>query len=179
MTRGKKAAEPKLHDSWPAAKIEMVPVADVIPYARNSRDHSAEQVDRLAASMKEFGWTNPIIIDEENVLIAGHGRIMAAQKLGWTDAPAMRATGWTEEKKKAYRIADNKLALLAEWDEEMLELEIAELQKMDYDLDLTGFSDQEITDLLTPAELEPPDDFDEHDENIETQHECPRCSFRF
>ena len=132
-------------NQWPADKVERRKVADLIPYARNSRTHSDEQVGQIAASIKEFGWTAPVLIDPEGGLIAGHGRIMAAQKLGIVDVPCMVADGWTDAQKKAYIIADNKLALNAGWDDAMLKIELGDLGDLDFDLSLTGFSDEELT----------------------------------
>lgn len=123
---------------------------DLIPYARNSRTHSDEQVNQIASSIKEFGFTNPVIVDEDNGIIAGHGRVMAAKKLGIDEVPCIQVTGWTEAQKKAYVIADNKLALNAGWDMEMLKVELEELQELNFDLDLTGFGADELTDLFPP-----------------------------
>jgi ParB-like chromosome segregation protein Spo0J len=127
--------------------IKTVLVADLIPYARNSRTHSEEQVTQIAASIKEFGFLNPVIIDGEKGIIAGHGRVMAAKKLGMTEVPAVEASHLTDAQRRAYIIADNKLALNAGWDEEMLRVEFAELSDLGFDLDLTGFSLDEIGEL--------------------------------
>ena len=124
--------------------IKTVSVADLIPYARNSRTHSEEQVTQIAASIKEFGFLNPVIVDGENGIIAGHGRVMAAKKLGMTELPAVEASHLTDAQRRAYIIADNKLALNAGWDDEMLRVEFAELTEAGFDLDLTGFSLDEI-----------------------------------
>lgn len=132
-------------NQWPADKVERRKVAELVPYARNSRTHSDEQVGQIAASIKEWGWTVPVLIDPEGGLIAGHGRIMAAQKLGIVDVPCMVADGWTDAQKKAYIIADNKLALNAGWDDAMLKIELGDLGDLDFDLSLTGFSDEELT----------------------------------
>ena len=126
----------------------------LIPYARNSRTHSDEQVAQIAASIKEFGFLNPIIIDGENGIIAGHGRLLAAQKLGIDEVPIVEAAHLTEAQKRAYVIADNKLALNAGWDYEMLALELGELGELGFDLGLTGFDEDEIAALM-PVELEP------------------------
>jgi ParB-like chromosome segregation protein Spo0J len=98
---------------WPADRVERRSINALIPYARNARTHSDAQVAQIAASMKEWGWTNPVLIDEEGGIIAGHGRVLAARKLGLTEAPVMVAEGWTEAQKRAYVIADNQLALNA------------------------------------------------------------------
>lgn len=135
-------------EQWPADKVERRKVSDLVPYARNSRTHSDEQVGQIAASIKEWGWTVPVLIDADGGLIAGHGRILAAQKLGIEDVPCMVADGWTDAQKKAYVIADNKLALNAGWDDEMLKIELGELGDLDFDLALTGFGDDELSALL-------------------------------
>lgn len=127
--------------------IKTVSVADLIPYARNSRTHSEEQVTQIAASIKEFGFLNPVIVDGEKGIIAGHGRVMAAKKLGMTELPAVEASHLTDAQRRAYIIADNKLALNAGWDDEMLRVEFAELTEAGFDLDLTGFSLEEIDAL--------------------------------
>lgn len=124
-----------------------VKVKDLIPYARNSRTHSDDQVTQIASSIREFGFTNPIIVDEQNNIIAGHGRILAANKLKIKDVPCVVVTGWTEAQKKAYVIADNKLALNAGWDNEILRIEFDDLKEIGFDLLLTGFDNNEITNL--------------------------------
>ena len=129
---------------WPAANVELRAVSSLIPYARNSRTHSAEQVDQIVASMREWGWTNPVLVDEAGMIIAGHGRILAAQKLGILEAPVMTARGWSEEQKRAYVLADNKLALNAGWDMEKLAVELGDLKGMGFDIGLTGFSGTEL-----------------------------------
>ena len=134
--------------------IEYLPIDGLIPYARNSRTHSDEQVAQIAGSIREFGFTNPILIDEQSGIIAGHGRVLAAAKLSMADVPTITLSGLSEAQKRAYIIADNKLALNAGWDEAMLAVEFAELEAMDYDLTLTGFSLDEIADL-TPEEIPP------------------------
>jgi len=135
-------------------KIEQVKLDALIPYARNSRTHSDAQVAQIAASIKEFGFTNPVLIDETGSIIAGHGRVMAARKLAITDVPSIRLTHLTDAQKKAYVIADNKLALNAGWDDEMLAVELTDLKDMGFDLDLTGFNTDEIEALLAPTGTE-------------------------
>lgn len=147
--------------NWPADKIIRVPVEALIPYARNARTHSDEQVAQIAASMREWGWTSPILIDENMGIIAGHGRVMAARKLGLADVPAMVAEGWSEAQKRAYVLADNQLALNAGWDADLLKLELGELQALDFDLGLIGFPDLDAM-LATKTEgLTDPDDVPE------------------
>ena len=130
--------------AWPADKVERWPIERLIPSARNARTHSSEQVDQIAASIREWGWTNPVLVTEEGTIIAGHGRVLGAKQLGLTEAPVMVAAGWTKAQIKAYALADNKLALNAGWDEALLALEIGDLQNLGFDLDLTGFSPDEI-----------------------------------
>ena len=127
--------------------IKKVKTVDLIPYARNSRTHSDEQINQIAASIKEFGFLNPIIIDGENGIIAGHGRVMAANKLNIKELPCVDASHLSETQRRAYVIADNKLALNSGWDIEMLRVEFDELQEAGFDLELTGFSMDEIADL--------------------------------
>lgn len=127
--------------------IKNMPTADLIPYARNSRTHSDEQVAQIAASIREFGFLNPIIIDGDNGIIAGHGRVLAAQKLGLESLPCVEASHLTDAQRRAYVIADNKLALNAGWDDEMLRVEFADLAEAGFDLELTGFSLDEIDGL--------------------------------
>jgi ParB-like chromosome segregation protein Spo0J len=133
---------------WPADQVERRALDNLVPHARNSRTHSEEQVAQVAASMREWGWTNPVLVDEDGTIIAGHARVQAARKLGWTEAPVMVARGWTDEQKRAYVIADNKLALNAGWDEAMLGAELQALQASDFDELLTGFSEDELERVL-------------------------------
>lgn len=135
--------------------LEHLALESLIPYARNSRTHSAEQVAQVAASIREFGFTNPVLIDAEGGIIAGHGRVMAARQLGLADVPCIRLTHLSEAQKRAYVIADNKLALNAGWDEQMLAMEFKDLQDMGYDLELTGFGLDDIDELLAELEATP------------------------
>lgn len=129
-------------------KIQEIPIGDLIPYVNNARTHSEEQVAQIAASIKEFGWTNPILVDGENGIIAGHGRLAAARKLGMNLVPAIELHGLSQAQKKALILADNKLALNAGWDEKLLEIELIELQELDYDLLLTGFNNDELKEIF-------------------------------
>ena len=122
-------------------KIEKVKTDVLIPYVRNARTHSDEQVAQICGSIKEFGFTNPVLIDSDKVIIAGHGRVMAAQRMGLSEVPCIKLDYLTEAQKKAYIIADNQLALNAGWNEELLALEIEELNDLDFNLDLLGFDD--------------------------------------
>lgn len=126
----------------------MAPVDSLIPYARNARTHSEEQIAQIAASIREFGWTNPILTDGDKGVIAGHGRLAAARKLELTEVPVIELGHLSPEQKKAYILTDNRIALNSGWDEELLKLELQELQGVDFDLDLLGFGDDEIERLL-------------------------------
>lgn len=162
-------------------EIQYKATEDLIPYARNSRTHSAEQVAQIAASIREFGWTNPVLIDGENGIIAGHGRVLAAHKLGETQVPTIELSHMSDTQKRAYIIADNKLALNAGWDNEMLALEINDLKDAGYDLGLIGFSLDEI-DLISkeinfdPATEEEQGKLDELDPKYIA---CPHCGKEF
>ncbi|MGE3743437.1 MAG: site-specific DNA-methyltransferase [Geminicoccaceae bacterium] len=127
-------------------------MASLLPYSRNARTHSPEQVAQIAASIREWGWTFPPLVDETGMIIAGHGRVLAAQLLGIADVPVMVATGWSEAQKRAYVIADNKLALNAGWDPELLPVELGDLKTMGFDLGLTGFGELELGKLLLDAD---------------------------
>lgn len=133
-------------------RIERRATVALVPYARNSRTHSDEQIGQLAASMREWGFTNPVLVDEGGGIIAGHGRVLAAQQLRLPEVPVIVAAGWSEAQKRAYVIADNKLALNAGWDEAVLAAELADLQALGFDLELTGFDGDELADLLEDEE---------------------------
>jgi DNA modification methylase len=133
-------------------KIEQVSIELLIPYANNARTHSDAQVAQIAASIREFGFTNPVLTSDDNTIIAGHGRVMAARKLGLTNVPVIRLSHLSETQRKAYILADNKLALNAGWDDNLLSIELADLKDLGFDTDLTGFSADEIAALM-PVEV--------------------------
>ena len=143
-------------------KLEMVKVSELIPYINNARTHSQEQVNKLRSSLREFGFVNPVIIDADKNVIAGHGRLMAAKEEGITEVPCVLVDYLTEAQKKAYILADNRYAQDAGWDEELLRLEIEALEGMDFDVSLTGFNEDEISDLFAGADTSDTqdDDFD-------------------
>jgi len=132
-------------EQWPADKVIRRSVTKLIPYARNARVHSDAQIAEIAASMREWGFTMPILVDEQDTVIAGHGRLLAAQQLGYSSVPTMVAKGWTEAQIRAYRIADNKLTLNSAWNEELLALELADLPDLQ---ELMGFAQEEVERLL-------------------------------
>jgi DNA modification methylase len=142
LTGERKRSAPRNND--PAALVEHRAVDSLIPYARNARTHSPEQIAQLAASIREWGWTTPVLIDPSGQIIAGHGRVAAARQLGITEVPVLVADGWSDAKRRAYVLADNKLAMNAGWDAEMLALELGELTELGVGLDLIGFSDEEL-----------------------------------
>ena len=160
--------------------IEMLGVDALIPYVNNARVHSDEQVTQIASSIKEFGFNVPILIDKDNGVIAGHGRLMAAKKLHHPEVPCIRIEHLTETQKKAYILADNKIALNSDWDVDLLRLELGELDSQSYNLELTGFVGDDLTEAMFGKELkqESPEDFKEVDES-DMQHKCPRCGFEF
>jgi len=157
-------------------------IDELIPYAKNARTHSESQVAQIAASIREFGWMNPVLIDAENNIIAGHCRVLAARKLGLEEVPCVLHDHLTETQRKAYILADNKMALNAGWDEGLLRLELRELGDMGFDLELTGFGLDEAGTMLLggdgldahgdgPKEIDP--------DSYELGHRCPRCGFEF
>jgi DNA modification methylase len=140
-----------LDSVWPADHVERWPLSRLTPYARNARTHSDAQVAQIAASIREWGWTVPVLVNEDGTIIAGHGRVLAAQRLALTEVPVMVARGWSEAKRRAYVLADNKLTLNGGWDEALLRAELADLAGMGADLSLTGFSDEEVQALTVDA----------------------------
>ena len=136
-------------------QLETIAIDRLIPYARNSRSHSDEQVAQVAASIREFGFTNPVLIDGEGGIIAGHGRVMAARKLGMADVPCIRLAHLSDAQKRAYIIADNKLALNAGWDEEILALELLDLRGEDFALPLSGFTSEELEQIFSAFDVSP------------------------
>ena len=141
-------------------RYELMDVDKLIPYVNNARTHSAEQVNKLAGSIKEFGFINPVIIDGDNGILAGHGRVMAAKQLGLKKVPCVAADYLTEAQRKAYILADNKMALDAGWDNELLKVEIESLQEMGFDLEFTGFDEKELAELFASDTEAKEDNFD-------------------
>lgn len=153
---------PDTQQKWPADKVARRKTASLTPSARNARAHSDEQINQVARSIETWGWTVPVLIDEGGRIIAGHARVLAAERLGLATVPTMIAAGWTEDQKRAYIIADNKLALNSSWDEDILRLELGELKLGGFDLALTGFAPLELDGILGPQEgATDPDDVSE------------------
>ena len=141
-------------------EMQLVPIEKLVPYVNNARTHSPEQINKLRSSLREFGFINPVIIDRDYGVIAGHGRILAAKEEGIKDIPCVFADHLTEAQKKAYIIADNRMAMDAGWDEELLRVEIEALQAEAFDLSLTGFDEKELADLFQEESEVEDDDFD-------------------
>jgi len=139
----------EIAQTWAADHVERRAVADLIAYARNSRTHTQEQVDAVAASIKEWGWTTPVLIDERGSIIAGHCRVLAARKLKIKEIPVMIAAGWSDAQRRAYVIADNQLAMTGSgWDKTLLKVELEDLIAESFDISLVGFDIAELGDLL-------------------------------
>ncbi len=137
-------------DLAPGFEIRMRPIDEIRPNPRNARRHSAEQVERIAAAIREFSWTYPILVDGEGQIVAGHGRHLAAQHLGLKTVPVLERSDWTPAQVKAYALADNRLAELAEWDDDLLRLELTDLVGLDFNMELIGFTPRDIAALLSP-----------------------------
>lgn len=164
--------------------FQLVDVGKLVPYINNARTHSPAQIGKLRASIREFDFLSPLVIDRDFNVLVGHGRLDAAKAEGYQKVPCVFADDLTEAQKKAYILADNRMAMDAGWDEELLRIEIESLQGADFDVSLTGFREDEVTDLF--AVREDPDDTGsnkEYDEgefgDEEFAHECPRCGFKF
>lgn len=181
MAGAKAKAAPTPGVKWPADAIERRKVSALIPYARNARTHSDAQVAQIAASIREWGWTNPVLIDADGGLIAGHGRVLAARKLGIEDVPCMIATGWSDAQKRAYILADNQLALNAGWEKTLLGGELQDLKAEGFDLALVGFDPQALEDLMYGADFAPGslDEQGKLDELAPKIVSCPHCGEDF
>lgn len=164
------AAVPKGHQNWPAQTVEMREIGDLKLNDHNPREHTLDQIEQISASMERFGWTIPVLVDEENVIIAGHGRVRAARLKGWRQAPVMVARGWTSEQKRAYLMADNQIAANSSWDRKMVQGELRSLMAADFDVALIGFSEAELSKLMIDpkkASTDQPEEF--------TVQVCPTC----
>lgn len=156
MKSTKPADVPTQNAKNPGFIAESRLIAQLTPYAKNSRTHSDAQIDQVAASIREWGFTSPVLIDDKNMILAGHGRVMAAKKLGMPEVPVIVARNWTAAQKRAYVIADNKLALNAGWDSELLALELQDLSGIEFDVEKTGFEGDELDALL--GDIQPQED---------------------
>ena len=153
-------------------------VKELIPYVNNTRTHNEKQVKQIASSIKEFGFNNPILIDAENEVIAGHGRLLASELLNMEEVPCIVLGHLTKAQKKAYVIADNRLAELASWDKELLEIELESLRELDFNLDILGFDDFDESIIFDEWQLDSPTSKKEKQEN-EKKCKCPACGFEF
>ena len=164
-------------------QVEQVPTSDLIPYARNARTHSDAQVAQIAGSIQEFGFCNPVLIDGQNGIIAGHGRVRAADRLKLQTVPCIRLDHLSDAQKRAYILADNRIALNSGWDEAMLANELQDLHADEIDLGLTGFDAGELSRLLGlgDEEIDLPDSSTQeiNTDNFQMQCKCPRCQFEF
>jgi ParB-like chromosome segregation protein Spo0J len=162
-------------------KIELWAIDKLIPYARNARKIPQSAIDKVAASIREFGWQQPIVVDSERVVVAGHVRLLGAKQLGEKKVPVHVATGLTPGQIKAFRLMDNRSHEETGWDMELLGPEIAELQALNIDVALTGLDAEEISKFLDSgtSDGKPPESFKEFDETIPTEHECPKCGYRW
>lgn len=164
--------------STPELSVVYHPTGDLIPFENNSRTHSDAQVEQIAGSIKEFGFTNPILIDPDRGVIAGHGRLLAATRAGIPEVPTITLYGLTEAQRRAYVIADNKMALNAGWDFDLLGVELADLDDVNFDLRKIGFSDKELLDLMGDVSEALIDSFADVTEAT-LAHQCPKCGFEF
>jgi len=158
-------------EAWPATSVEMVPVNELAPYLRNSRAHPPKQLRKIADAIKKYGFTVPILRDENGTLLTGHARLEAARKLGLEAIPCTTAVGWSEEKKRAYRILDNKMALDSTWDTDALMMELGDLAEAGFDLELTGFDETELAHLLGEKDPAQP----KEDQKKPIPAICPHC----
>jgi len=160
--------------------VEQVPIEALVPYIRNAKKHDGNQIAAIAASIREFGFNAPVLIDSENGIIAGHGRVLAARKLGLTTVPCIRLTHLNDAQKRAYVIADNRLGEVGGgWDWELLKVEADALDIDGLDLNLTGFSVSDIERMLNQGDgdCESSEGFQETRENTKTEHQCPKCGY--
>ena len=161
-------------------QIEQISIQALIPYARNSRTHSDAQVAQIAASIREFGFTNPVLIDKDGGIIAGHGRVLGARKLGLSDVPCIRLAHLTDAQKRAYVIADNKLALNAGWDAEALQVELADLNGAGFNMDLLGFGVDDLAEAMgMGGDFEPGSIEDQGRLDQKKPVTCPNCGHEF
>lgn len=184
MTKAKKkTADTEVPaDLWPAYNLQRRKVSELIPYEGNAKKHPEKQINELMAMIKKRGFTAPLLITDKNGVIAGHGRLIAAKRLGHEEVPVIVAEGWTDEEVRAYVLWDNKISEGGEWDREVLLKELIALDEVDFDLSMTGFDDVDVDGLMEEfgeTTAAPPKEFEEYDEQIKTEHECPKCKYRW
>lgn len=171
------AAAGALDEAFMAGEIRMRAVDDLKPYPRNPKTHPPEQIEQLAAMIKEFGFDQPILVDEHDMILKGHGRQIAARKCGLAAVPTITRPGLTAAQKRAIVIADNQAPLLGGWDKDLLRLELGELKRLNYPLQLTGFSEASLVSYMASGSQTPPDQFRSFGEDIPVQHQCPKCAY--
>jgi ParB-like chromosome segregation protein Spo0J len=163
-----------LHDD-----VTIRPLNDIVPYGENPKEHPQEQVDKIASSIRRFGWDQPIVVDGDGTIIKGHGRYQAAQKLGLMEVPVIEQLDLSDAEARAARIADNRVAE-SEWNDDLLAVELELVEESDMPIETTAFDESESGEYLDPPDLEVPDEFDEIDEeDIEFEHECPECGYQW
>jgi ParB family chromosome partitioning protein len=162
-----------------ALNVRYLPIDTLIPYARNARTHTDEQVAQLAASLREFGWTNPVLVDGDAGIIAGHGRVLAARKLGMPEVPCISLAHLTPAQRRAYVMADNKLAEAAGWDSELLAVELADLKDGGFDLSMLGFTSKELADALAIPDFHPGSEDEQGRLDVRKPIVCPSCGHEF
>lgn len=161
-------------------QIETLDINSLIPYARNARTHSEAQIAQIAGSIKEFGFTNPVLIDKDNGIIAGHGRVAAARKLNLSQVPCIRLEHLSETQRKAYILADNKIATNSEWDRDLLRVELEELHQDQFKMDLIGFDANELAIAMgLGADFEPGTEEDQGKLDEKSPTICPACGHEF
>ena len=163
-----------------ALAIQYRNIDSLIPYINNARTHSDEQVAQIAASIKEFGWTNPVLVDGDNGIIAGHGRVQAARTINLTSIPVIELHGLSDAQRRAYILADNRLAENATWDTDLFPLEVQELAALNFNLSLVGLSEFEMKYILNPDAGDAPNEFKDIDPDLDQfNHECPKCHYEW
>lgn len=162
-----------------ALTVEQWPIDRPIPYSRNPRKISDAAVAKVAGSLKEFGWRQPIVVDGEGVVVVGHTRLLAARKLGYDEVPVHVAIDLTSSQAKAYRLADNRTGEEALWNDSLLKLELSDLRDMGASLEVIGFDEAELERYTIERDDEAPQDFEEFGDDLDTEHQCPQCGYRF
>lgn len=159
--------------------VEYRSIDRLIPYIRNARTHTDAQIAQIAASLREFGWTNPVLVDGDNGIIAGHGRVLAARQLELKDVPVIELAHLTDAQRRAYVLADNKLAEQAGWDAEMVALELSDLNALGFDMSMTGFTPAEIEEALAGHDFEPGSEDEQGRLDTKKALTCPHCGHEF
>lgn len=163
---------------WSAAASTMWAIDKIVPFQDNPRTHPEEQIETLAKLLTKYGPDQPIVVDEQGVILKGHGRLMAAKRAGFEQFPVSQRVGLSEDDKRAIRISDNQIALLSGWDLDQLKFDVGELKTSDFDVSLLGFTEAQLAEFAAGGPTAP-GQFAEFGENIKTEHECPKCHYRW